>query len=42
MDTEGAEFEAFKYFPVENLDYVDQILMEVHFMSSATEVWGNL
>lgn len=42
MDTEGAEFEAFKYFPTQYLNYIDQITMEVHFSYFAREVWGNL
>lgn len=30
IDIEGGEFQAFKYFPVEDLEYIDQIIMELH------------
>lgn len=42
MDTEGGEYLAFRYFPTEYLDYIDQIIMEVHFDEIDPEVWGNL
>ena len=30
MDTEGGEYPAYKYFPLADLDYIDQIIMEIH------------
>ena len=42
MDPEGGEYFAFKYFPVELLDFVDQLVMEIHFQILAPEFWGNL
>jgi hypothetical protein len=42
IDTEGGEHTAFRYFPTEFLDYVDQIIMEVHLDFIYQDVWGNL
>ena len=42
MDIEGGEYDAFKYFPLEYLDYIDQIVIEVHFDMYGPEYWGNL
>lgn len=42
IDTEGSEYFAFKYFPTQYLDYIDQIVMEVHFDKLGPETWGNL
>jgi hypothetical protein len=33
---------AFRYFPTEFLDYIDQIIMEVHFDFIYPDIWGNL
>ena len=42
LDVEGGEFPALKYFPLEYLDYIDQLVMEIHFDKWAPESWGNL
>ena len=42
IDCEGGEFPAFKYFPVELLDYVDQMVGELHFDNIYREEWGML
>ena len=42
VDTEGGEIPAFKYFPLEYLDYIDVIIMELHFEYINPERWGNL
>ena len=31
MNIEGGEYATLKYFPTDYLDYVDQIVMEMHF-----------
>jgi hypothetical protein len=40
IDTEGGEYSAWKYFPMEDLDYVDQIVTELHFGGIGPNVWG--
>ena len=42
IDIEGGENKAFKYFPIEQLKYVDQIIMEMHFRYIYEEHWGNM
>ena len=42
MDCEGCEYAGLKYFPVEGLENIDQILMEVHFGKTFPEEWGML
>lgn len=31
IDIEGSEYLGLRYFPLEYLDYIDQIFMEAHF-----------
>jgi hypothetical protein len=42
LDCEGCEWSAFKNFPLEDLEYIDQILIEMHFADVSPERWGNL
>jgi hypothetical protein len=42
LDTEGGEYPALKYFPTEDLDYIDQITIELHFDWIYPETWGHL
>ena len=42
IDCEGGEFPGFKYFPTEYLDYIDQIVGELHFDFIYREEWGAL
>jgi hypothetical protein len=42
IDCEGGEFPGLKVFPVELLDYVDQIAGELHFDTIYKEEWGML
>lgn len=42
IDCEGGEWPAFKYFPLEQLDYLDQMVGELHFDSIYWEEWGML
>jgi hypothetical protein len=45
MDIEGAEWPGFRTLPVTYLDYIDQIVMEVHLPGdgiSHEAYWGNL
>ena len=39
IDVEGGEWPGFKHFPIEQLDYIDMIIMEVHLMNNR---WGHL
>jgi hypothetical protein len=40
IDIESGEFQAFKYFPTEDLQYIDQIIMELHL--DFKDEWGIL
>lgn len=40
IDIESGEFQAFKYFPTEDLQYIDQIIMELHL--DFKDDWGIL
>ena len=42
IDIEGGENQAFKYFPVEELKWIDQIIIEVHMGPIYPEEWGNM
>jgi hypothetical protein len=45
LDIEGAEWPGFRTFPVEDLQFVDQITMEVHLRGGnidQLQVWGNI
>lgn len=45
IDVQGAEWYGLRSFPLEYLDYVDQIIFEIHLMYFSipyTQVWGNL
>lgn len=42
IDIEGGEYEAFRYLPIDYLDYFDQIILEAHFGDIYPEFWGNL
>lgn len=42
IDCEGCEWSAFKNLPLEDLEYIDQILIEIHFADISPERWGNL
>ena len=42
IDIEGAENQAFKYFPVKDLEYIDVIVMEIHMGFIYPEEWGML
>ena len=42
IDCEGGEFPGLKYFPIEHLDYIDQIVGELHFEKIYNEEWGML
>jgi hypothetical protein len=42
FDCEGCEFEGLKYFPIEKLDYIDQIAGEIHLDQIYKEEWGML
>ncbi len=42
IDCQGCEWSAFKYFPLEDLEYIDQILIEINFADISPERWGNL
>jgi hypothetical protein len=42
LDAEGGEYPGLKYFPMEDLDYIDQIMLEIHFGIISQETWGNL
>jgi hypothetical protein len=42
IDCEGGEFPGLKYFPIDKLDYVDQIAGELHFGNIYPEEWGVL
>jgi len=41
-DTEGAEWDTLKHFPVEDLQYIDQIAFEFHLGAIYPEQWGQL
>ena len=42
IDCEGGEYPGFKYFPVEQLEFIDQITGELHFDVIYPEEWGML
>ena len=42
IDCEGCEYEGLKYFPIEKLDYIDQIAGEFHLDQIYKEEWGML
>lgn len=42
IDCEGGEYPGLKYFPVDKLDYIDQISGELHFAHIYREEWGML
>jgi hypothetical protein len=40
IDCEGGEYPGFRAFPLEQLDYIDQIVAELHFDNLYPEEWG--
>jgi hypothetical protein len=45
IDVEGAEWPGFRSFPVAALEWVDQLVLEIHLRSGTfghPSVWGNL
>jgi hypothetical protein len=42
IDCEGGEFPGLKYFPIDKLDNIDQIVGELHFGNIYPEEWGML
>ena len=42
IDSEGGEYPGLKYFPTEYLDYIDQFILELHFVDLYPEEWGML
>lgn len=42
MQMDGREWRALKNLPLEHLDYINQIVIELHFGRIAQEQWGYL
>lgn len=42
IDIEGGEYPTLRYFPLEYLDYIDQIVSEWHHRFYPNKYWGNL
>lgn len=45
IDVEGAEWPGFRSFPMADLEYIDQIVLEIHYPGGGInhgQVWGNL
>ena len=42
MELDGVEYQALRYFPLEFLDYVDQLVVEWKFSDYPLAYWGNL
>ena len=42
IDIEGGQYQAFKYFPIELLKWIDQIVIEFHFAPIYPEEWGQI
>ena len=42
IDIEGGQYPTLRYFPLEALDYIDQIICEWHMNFNGNDYWGNL
>ena len=42
IDCDGGEYPGLKYFPVDKLENIDQIVAELHFDEIYPEEWGML
>lgn len=42
MQLDGREWRVLKNLPIEYLDYIDQLVIEIHFGEKVKEQWGNL
>ena len=42
IDIEAGEYPTLRYFPIEDLDYIDQIVSEWHMWGYPNQYWGDL